>query len=53
VKFTNSWKTFRKAAEKRQDDIYKGLLSEEALGEVVDPHDGYHRLCYQLHVHKQ
>ena len=45
VKFTNSWKTFREAAEKHQDDIYKGLLSEEALGEVVNPHDGYATSC--------
>jgi len=47
VKYTErSWKTFKDAAEKRQNDIYEEFFLKTP-DEVVNPHNGYHQLCYQ------
>jgi len=51
VNFTDrSWETFRLAAEKRNDDIYKNIFLGTTPSENSVPHNGYHRLCYQTYT---
>ena len=51
INFTErSWKTFKLAAETRQDEIYKKTFFGKQPSEISFPHDGYHRLCYQIYT---
>ena len=38
------------AAEKWNDDIYEKTFLGKPPSEGSIPHDGYHRLCYQLYT---
>ena len=51
INFTErSWKTFKLAAETRQDEIYKKTFLGKQPSEISFPHDGYHRLCCQIYT---
>ena len=51
INFTErSWKTFKLAAETRQNEIYKKTFLGKLPSEISFPHDCYHRLCYQIYT---
>ena len=51
VKFTErSWRTFKTSAETHQDSVYQDCFGDKASTYITTPHNGYHRLCYQLYT---